>query len=268
MATTTPRSENWERLLLFVRRNNLEIANARPPHDLTTLAERHRDEQIEPDELEALEGYVAALSAERGRMLELRWGLGGGPLLPRSVAAQTLGVSEGRADFLERRALRSLGRRSHVSQPSPTGPASFYTGDDPYGRTSSAPIRITGLDRQIGFLAGLVHDESGKALIFHRRQSFSRPDAGPLDVYEVVTSGGEHWDELLVDGYASADQGPPRPPPGYVFRRHMPVESRPEPNRGDNRHHRDFPLTFLRPDEPAGLYVRRHVHKVWMFGND
>ena len=131
------------------------------------------------------------------------------------------------------------------------------------GRT--APILVDGLDRQVAFLAKLVHEQSSKALIFHRRQSMARPGAGPLDVYEIVTAGGEHWDELLVDGYAPAGEAPPRPPPGYIFRRQMAVESRPEPNRGDNRHHRDSPLAFLHPDEAPEHHRRPHRPKVWMF---
>jgi len=185
--------------------------------------------------------------------------------MPRAVVAQKLGLSKGKAEFLERRTLASLRRRFQVPRPSSDRSDSFYTGADSYGRNQSAPILVDGLDRQVAFLAKLVHEQSSKALIFHRRQSMARPGAGPLDVYEIVTAGGEHWDELLVDGYAPAGEAPPRPPPGYIFRRQMAVESRPEPNRGDNRHHRDFPLAFLHPDEAPEHHRRPHRPKVWMF---
>lgn len=267
MSNMAPRANGYERLLLFLRRNNPRLVEISPPDDVATLADRSADEIIEPVALKALEGQVAALPADRARMLVLRWGLDGGAPLPRASAAKKLGVSLDRAAFFERRALRSLGRKIHVPQPSLEGAASFYTGDDPYGRTTAAPIRIDGLDRQVAYLATLVHEQSGRALIFQRRQSIARPGLGPLDVYEIVTSGGEYWDELVIDGYGAVDAGPARPPPGYIFRSQFPVELRPEPNRGNNRRHRDFPLAFLRQDEGLELYRRRHVPKIRMFGD-
>lgn len=256
-----------QRLLLFVRRNNPHLSETRLPDDVTTLAGRTADECFETGELAALGDLVAALPTDRGRLLALRWGLGGGAPLSRIIAAQAAGVTVGRADFLERSALRSLGRKIRGPRALVEGAASFYIGDDPYGRSSAAPIQLDGLDRQIAYLATLVHEQSGRALIFHRRQSLARPGLGPIDVYEIVTSGGEHWDELLVDAYGAVGETPARPPPGYIFRGQIPVEKRPESNRGDNRYHRGFPTAFLRADEPPEHYKRRHVPKMRMFGD-
>ena len=262
MKLTALYCDNWRRLLLFLERCNELEALTLPPDDVCTLDTGlgHRD--TAEGELDALGRFAEELSKQRAAVITARWGLGSEPPQTRAETAAALGVPEHRTRQLESRGLAHLAERIRFPADLPNGPASFYTGDDQYGRSSRDPVRVDGVQGQLTLLGSLVHQQTGEALIFHRRQSFACSGREPMDVYEVVTASGAVWDELILDGYGPAGSHPSRPPPGYVFRSQLAPERRPGPNRGDNRKHQDFPRAFLTADEPPGRYRRRHTPKL------
>jgi hypothetical protein len=265
MNDTASQSTNWQRLLQFLERCNERGSVSLPPDDVRTMDADHVHRDTAEGVQEALGGFVEELSQKRGAAMTLHWGLGSEPPQTRAEAAAALGVPDHRIKQLEFKALVRLAERVRHPEDRSDGPASFYTGSDPYGRCSADPVRVDGVRGQLSLLGSLVHEQSGEVLIFHRRQSFSCPGREPMDVYEVVTASGVHWDELVLDAYGPPGVRPSRPPPGYVFRSELAPERRPERNRGDNRKHQDFPRAFLTVDEPPERYRRRHAPKLWLW---
>ena len=204
MNDTASQSTGWRRLFLFLERSNERGSVSLPPDDVRTLDADHAHRDTAEGELEALARFSQELSQKRAAAMTLHWGLGSEPPQTRAEAADAMRVPEHRIKQLEFMALVHLAERVRHPEDRPDGPASFYSGDDPYGRCSADPLRVDGVQGQLCLLGALVHEESGEALIFHRRQSFSCSGREPMDVYEVVTTSGAHWDQLILDAYGPA----------------------------------------------------------------
>ncbi len=109
-----------------------------------------------------------------------------------------------------------------------------------FGKVATNPVPVNGPIGEIKYLNRLRTDEGG--LIFHRLGS-----DGNIDIYEVVSCGGNVWDILYLDMYH-----PRRSiniPEGYVFSDFHEIFSRSLIGYGVNSFDSDFPFGLSKPIE-------------------
>jgi hypothetical protein len=109
-----------------------------------------------------------------------------------------------------------------------------------FGRSATNPIPVNGPAGEIKYL-NRMKIEDGPSIIYHRIGSVTPSNLNrPVDVFEVVSVGGKHWDILYLDMYHPRRSV--KAPKGYVFSKFHKIFSRLPVGYGSTNRDITFPF--------------------------